>query len=177
MFLDIQNTEANHLGIPLPKGVVRVYQSDASGAQQFIGEDAIDHTPRDEKVRIKMGEAFDVVGDRKETNWKTLRNVSFGIRAGKFRFENHKDEAVQVVEDIEPVGGDWEILQVEPSVRETEDAHTFTFTVNVPVRQEIKITYRGACDLVLIMIHSGRRRNEIVEGEATESAHGVGRRS
>ena len=72
VYLDIQNTEANHLGMPLPKGTVRVYKADKSGAKQFIGEDAIDHTPRDEKVRIKMGEAFDVVGDRKQMKWTAL---------------------------------------------------------------------------------------------------------
>ncbi len=60
--------------MPLPKGIVRVYKADKSGAQQFIGEDAIDHTPRDEKVRIKMGESFDVVGDRKQMAWNVVRS-------------------------------------------------------------------------------------------------------
>ncbi|MBK8996446.1 MAG: DUF4139 domain-containing protein [Myxococcales bacterium] len=62
VYLDIKNSEKNHLGMPLPKGTVRVYKADKSGAKQFIGEDRIDHTPRDEEIRIKMGEAFDVVG-------------------------------------------------------------------------------------------------------------------
>ena len=70
VFLDIQTTEQNHLGIPLPKGTVRVYKADKSGASQFIGEDSIDHTPRDEKLRVKRGESFDVVGDRKQTDFK-----------------------------------------------------------------------------------------------------------
>ncbi|NIU35742.1 MAG: DUF4139 domain-containing protein, partial [Gemmatimonadetes bacterium] len=56
--------------MPLPRGIVRVYKADASGAQQFIGEDRIDHTPRDERVRIKMGEAFDVVGDRRQMDYR-----------------------------------------------------------------------------------------------------------
>ncbi len=61
VFLDFENSERNGLGMPLPKGIVRVYKRDHTGAQQFIGEDLIDHTPRDEELRIKMGEAFDVV--------------------------------------------------------------------------------------------------------------------
>ncbi|MEO7093860.1 MAG: DUF4139 domain-containing protein, partial [Polyangiales bacterium] len=72
VYLDLQNEEKNHLGIALPKGTVRVYKKDKSGQQQFIGEDSIDHTPRDEKIRIKMGDAFDVVADKKQTDWKPL---------------------------------------------------------------------------------------------------------
>ncbi|NIP58952.1 MAG: DUF4139 domain-containing protein, partial [Gemmatimonadetes bacterium] len=64
------NSEEAGLGMPLPRGIVRVYKADASGAQQFIGEDRIDHTPRDERVRIKMGEAFDVVGDRRQMDYR-----------------------------------------------------------------------------------------------------------
>jgi hypothetical protein len=139
VFLDIENKEANHLGIPLPKGVVRVYKADASGAKQFIGEDAIDHTPRDEKLRIKMGESFDVVGDRVETNWKT-RGTCRSESDWEITLKNHKDTD-QVVEDVEPVGGDWEIVRSSVPYAK-QDAHTFTFTVNVPARKEIKITYR-----------------------------------
>jgi len=64
VFLEVANSRANNLGLPLPKGKVRVYKADRSGSQQFIGEDWIDHTPADERVKIKMGEAFDVVGER-----------------------------------------------------------------------------------------------------------------
>ena len=81
MYLDIQNSEQNHLGMPLPKGTLRVYKADKSGAKQFIGEDAIDHTPRDEKVRVKMGEAFDVVGDRKQQSGRA-RRLQLGERLG-----------------------------------------------------------------------------------------------
>ena len=58
--------------MPLPKGKVRVYKADQSGSQQLIGEDWIDHTPKDERVRIKMGEAFDVVGERTQQDWKKI---------------------------------------------------------------------------------------------------------
>src|SRR5437879_9164396 len=68
--LELKNSKENRLGVPLPKGRVRVYKADASGSQQLIGEDWIDHPPKDEQVRIKMGEAFDVVGDRGQKSWK-----------------------------------------------------------------------------------------------------------
>lgn len=139
VYLDIQNAEKNHLGIPLPKGVVRVYEADASGAKQFIGEDAIDHTPRDERVRVKMGEAFDVVGDRVEKNWKTLGTCR-SESDWEITLKNHKDTPV-TVEDVEPVDGDWDVIQSSQEYVK-QDAQTFTFTVQIPARKEVKVTYR-----------------------------------
>jgi len=139
VYLDIENREQNHMGMPLPKGTVRVYKADKSGAKQFIGEDAIDHTPRDEKLRIKMGEAFDVVGDRKQMEWKAL-GTCVSESAWEISLRNHKDTPVEV-EDYEPVGGDWEIVS-ESMHHEKKDAHTFTFTPKIPARGEVKITYR-----------------------------------
>jgi len=72
VFVEIQNRREHNLGIPLPKGTVRVYKADKEGSLQFAGEDRIDHTPKDEKVRIKIGDAFDVVGSRKQTDWKKI---------------------------------------------------------------------------------------------------------
>jgi hypothetical protein len=139
VYLDIQNTEANHMGMPLPKGTVRVYKADKSGSKQFIGEDSIDHTPRDEKVRIKMGEAFDVVGDRKQMSWKSLGSCT-SESEWAIELRNHKDTATSV-EVYEPVGGDWEITQESmPHVK--KDAHTFTFSPSIPGRGTVKITYR-----------------------------------
>jgi hypothetical protein len=139
VYLDFKNTEANHLGIPLPKGTVRVYKADKSGAKQFVGEDAIDHTPRDEKVRIKMGEAFDVVADRKQMEWKALGSCT-SESSWELEVRNHKDEAVHV-EVREPAGGDWTI--VESSLPATkEDSQTFTFDVPVPKRGATKVKYR-----------------------------------
>jgi hypothetical protein len=139
VYLDIQNTEANHMGMPLPKGTVRVYKADKSGAKQFIGEDSIDHTPRDEKVRIKMGEAFDVVGDRKQMEWKSL-GTCVSESAWQIDLRNHKDTATEV-EVYEPVGGDWEIVS-ESMPHTKKDAHTFTFLPKIAPRGNVKITYR-----------------------------------
>ena len=139
VYLDIQNSEQNRLGMPLPKGTLRVYKADKSGAKQFVGEDAIDHTPRDEKLRVKMGEAFDLVGDRKQTEWRTLGNCS-AESAWEIELRNHKDTPVEV-EDYEPVGGDWTIVSSSQAA-EKKDANTFTFTVKIPARGSSKVTYK-----------------------------------
>jgi hypothetical protein len=139
VYLDFENAEKNGLGMPLPKGVVRVYKADKSGAKQFVGEDSIDHTPRDERVRIKMGEAFDVVADRKQMQWKALGSC-VSESAWEIELRNHKDENVKV-EIREPAGGDWTIVESShPATR--EDATTFTFDVPVPKRGKTKVTYR-----------------------------------
>ncbi len=138
VYLDFKNSEKNRLGMPLPKGVVRVYKKDSSGAEQFIGEDLIDHTPRDEKVRIKMGEAFDVVGDRRQMNYEVISSC-VSESTWKVDLRNHKDDDV-TVQLYEPIGGDWRILS--SSHRATKvDAHTFTFDVEVPARGETSVEY------------------------------------
>jgi hypothetical protein len=138
-YLDIQNSEQNRLGMPLPKGTLRVYKADKSGAKQFVGEDALDHTPRDEKLRVKLGEAFDVVGDRKQTEWRELGACS-SETAWEVELRNHKDAAVEV-EVYEPIGGDWTIISSSQAA-EKKDASTFTFTVKVPARGKTKVNYK-----------------------------------
>jgi hypothetical protein len=139
VYLDIVNSKANHLGIPLPKGIVRVYKADESGARQFIGEDSIDHTPRDEKLRVKMGDAFDVVGDRKQMSWAP-RGHCGSESSWRIELRNHKD-APESVEVFEPIGGDWEVVQ-ESHPHQKKDSNTFTFEVNVPANGKVEITYR-----------------------------------
>lgn len=139
VYLDFDNRASNGLGMPLPAGVVRVYKRDSSGAQQFIGEDRIDHTPRDETVRIKMGEAFDVVADRRQMDYDVLGSC-VSESSWEISLRNHKDEN-SVVEVMEPVGGDWEIISSSHRA-EKLDAHTFKFTVDVGERGEEKVTYR-----------------------------------
>ena len=139
VFLDFENEEDNGLGMPLPAGVIRVYKRDGSGAQQFVGEDRIDHTPRDERVRIKMGEAFDVVGDRRQMDYDVIGDCA-SESEWRIQLRNHKDEEAEV-EVMEPIGADWQILS-ESHPHEKLDAHTFKFTVKVPARGETTITYR-----------------------------------
>lgn len=139
VFVSIDNSEKNRLGMPLPKGVVRLYKADKSGALQFVGEDALDHTPRDEKVELKVGDAFDVVGDRAQKEWTQVGSC---VAEGAYEVElrNHKDTEVSV-EVTEPVGGDWQVLQhSQPFVK--VDAGTFRFDVKVPARGASKVSYR-----------------------------------
>jgi hypothetical protein len=139
VFLEFENSQANKLGMPLPKGTLRVYKADKSGAKQFVGEDAIDHTPRDEKLTVKLGEAFDVVADRKQMEYRALGNCT-SETAWQIELRNHKDEAVRV-EVREPAGGDWTIVQSSHAAVK-EDAQTFKFDVDVPKRGSTKVTYR-----------------------------------
>jgi hypothetical protein len=138
VYLDFQNSEQNHLGMPLPKGTVRVYKADKSGAKQFVGEDAIDHTPRDERVRIKVGEAFDVVADRKQMSWSSLGDCS-AESAWSIEVRNHKDEDVRV-EVREPAGGDWQVVKSSHPAQK-EDNNNFYFDVPVPKRGMTQLTY------------------------------------
>ncbi len=139
VYLDFENSEENSLGMPLPAGIVRVYKSDESGAQQFIGEDRIDHTPRDETVRIKMGEAFDVLGDRRQMEYNVISSC-VSESSWEIDLRNHKDEDVEV-EVYEPIGADWQILRSTHEATKL-DAHTFKFSVKVPARGEETIKYR-----------------------------------
>jgi hypothetical protein len=139
VFLDIQNSERNRMGMPLPKGTVRVYKADKSGAQQFIGEDRIDHTPRDERVRVRLGDAFDVVADRRQMEYRVITSC-VSESSWDITLRNHKDERVDI-EVVEPVGGDWEILSSSHTATKV-DAHTLSFTVPVAARGETRVTYR-----------------------------------
>ena len=140
VYLEIENAEQHHLGIPLPKGTLRVYKADAQGSLQFVGEDNIDHTPKDETVSVKMGEAFDVVGERRQTSFtrlsRRLSEVSWQIVV-----RNHKDEDVRVRVE-EPMSGDWEVVASTPEQHEKPDAHTLRFEVAVPKNGEVTIGYR-----------------------------------
>jgi hypothetical protein len=136
--IEFDNTEANHLGMALPKGKVRVYKADEDESLQFVGEDEIDHTPRDEKVRLYIGDAFDIVGERKQTDQKQIApNVieqSFAID-----LRNHKDEAIEITV-VEHLFGDWEIVQ-ENHKHVKKDAFTLEYHVPVPARGEAQVTY------------------------------------
>jgi len=139
VFIEIENKKANNLGIPLPKGTVRVYKHDKERSLQFIGEDAIDHTPKDEKVRIKLGDAFDVVGSRKQTDWKKIASDTYEA-SFEVSLRNHKKEDV-TVRVIEPIPGDWNMLSSSHTYEKTE-AFTAEFNIPVPKDKEVKITYR-----------------------------------
>jgi len=139
VYLELKNSKENRLGQPLPKGKVRVYKADTSGSQQLIGEDWIDHTPKDEKIRIKMGEAFDVVGQRTQKDWKRIASNLYEVE-WEITLRNHKQEAV-TVEVIEPMPGDWEVLRAS---HPHEKIQAFTAQWKIPVAKdsESKLSYR-----------------------------------
>ena len=139
VFIQFRNAQQNKLGMPLPAGTIRLYKRDSSGNQQFIGEDKIDHTPKDEDVRVKVGDAFDIVAERKQTDYKVIgRNVY--EYAYEIKIRNHKDLPVSVVVN-EPIGGDWEMLSSTFEAKKTA-AFAAQFTVPVAKDGEATLSYR-----------------------------------
>jgi hypothetical protein len=108
VFYKFKNEDKAGLGMPLPAGTIRVYQADSRGGSLFVGEDHIDHTPKDETISLHIGNAFDIVAERKQTDYKKLSD-----RLYEFEYEitlrNHKDIPI-TVEANEPIGGDWEMI-------------------------------------------------------------------
>lgn len=144
VFVEFDNKESGRLGMPLPKGIIRVYKRDSEGRAQFVGEDSVDHTPKNELVRLKLGDAFDVTARRKQTDFKSLgRQGKFGYvyeSAFEVELKNAKKESV-TVSLLEPLPGDWEVLQSShPSTKEA--AGTARFKVTVPAEGSAKLTYR-----------------------------------
>lgn len=139
VYVEVANKKENHLGMALPKGTVRVYKADGDGSLQFVGEDRIDHTPKDETVKIKMGDAFDIVAERKQTEWKKLSDNLYEV-AFEVSIRNHKDSPV-TVGVIEPIPGDWEILHASHKYKKLE-AHTVQFDIPVKKDGETKLQYR-----------------------------------
>jgi hypothetical protein len=139
VFVEIENKKEHNLGIPLPKGTFRVYKHDREGSIQFIGEDSVDHTPKHEKVRIRIGDAFDVVGSRKQTDW---RKIAYDTYEASFEISlrNRKQEDV-LVKLVEPIPGDWVMLSSSHEYVKTE-AFTAEFEVRVPTEEEATLTYR-----------------------------------
>lgn len=138
--LKLKNEEANKLGMPLPAGVVRVYQEDSTGMLQFSGEDQIKHTPKDEEISLKLGNAFDVMGERTQTEYNMVGN-NVHQSSYKIVLRNHKDTAV-TVDVVENIPGDWKILgSSHPSVK--KDFQTAVFTIPVPADGEVELTYQA----------------------------------
>jgi len=139
VFVGFTNSVDNALGLPLPKGVMRIYKADTSGNNQFIGEDRIGHTPKDEAIELKLGDAFDVVAERRQTEYRVLGdNVS--EMAWQITLRNRKEDDI-VVDVIEPLGGDWEMLKhSHPFVK--KDAFTAAFSVPVKKNSSAVCEYR-----------------------------------
>ncbi|HKS95294.1 MAG TPA: DUF4139 domain-containing protein [Terriglobia bacterium] len=137
--LKFNNSEANSLGQPLPAGTVRVYQGDSKGRAQFIGEDQIDHTPKDETLDLHIGDAFDVVEERKQTDFRAFGSNTYEM-AYQITLRNHKPDAISV-EVNEPIGGDWTMLESTYKYEKTA-AFAAQFLVPVAANGEAVLKYR-----------------------------------
>ena len=144
VYLEFANRQSSRLGVPLPKGVVRVYKRDGAGNAQFVGEDRIDHTPKNEKVRLKLGEAFDVTADKKQTDFKRREPTNRASYVFESAYEvvvrNAKSEAVSVTVR-EPVPGDWTMLE-ESKPHAKVAAGTAEWRVDVPAGGATTLRYR-----------------------------------
>jgi hypothetical protein len=135
------NSEANHLGMPLPKGRVRFYRHNDDGQVEFTGENMIDHTPKDEMVRIYTGNAFDLTGERRRTNYNVETSRSSATETFEIRVRNHKKEAVEVrvVEHLYR-GKNWEITTKSDEYKK-KDSQTIEFPMTIAPDGEKVITY------------------------------------
>lgn len=138
---EFSNAESNHLGMPLPKGRVRFYRRDADGQMEFTGENMIDHTPRDEVIRVTTGNSFDLVGDRKRVDFKEDNGSHWIDESFEIKLRNHKKipADIRVVEHLYR-GDNWEIRQKSDDFVKT-DSHTIEFRVSVVPDAEKTVTY------------------------------------
>jgi len=141
-YLRFKNDEASRLGVPLPAGRVRVYQRDeADAALEFVGEDAIDHTPKNEELVIKLGSAFDVVGDRKQTDFRVDNRNRTVTESFEITLRNQKAEAIKVVvKENFYRWTNWEIIRQTDSP-EKQDVRTVHFPVEVKPGEPRTVTY------------------------------------
>ncbi len=137
VMIEFEN-RGGELGVPLPKGVVRVYKSDSKGNALFVGEDAIDHTAKNDKVRLKLGDAFDVTATRKQTSFRRISNDVYES-AYRIELNNAKDVPV-TVKLVEPVAGDWEIIS-ESHKHIKGEAHAAVWSVTVPAEGKAMLEY------------------------------------
>lgn len=137
--IQFSNTEAFGLGLPLPKGIIRVYKNDSKGQAIFVGEDSIQHTPKGEDVTLTLGNAFDVTARAKQTDFsKIAKNVYES--AYEVEFKNAKSEAVEVTL-VESVPGDWRVLQ-QTVVGKKINASQLEWKITVPANGKTIFTYR-----------------------------------
>jgi hypothetical protein len=144
VYYQFKNEQKSGLGIPMPAGIVRVYQQDSKGGVQFVGEDRIMHTPKDETLNLKIGNAFDVVCERKQTDYQRIASNVYEMEF-EVTLRNHKSAAINV-EVNEPIGGSWRMIRSSHEWTKTE---AWAAKFNVPVAQDgtavlkyrVRVTY------------------------------------
>lgn len=139
VYYQFRNEQKAGLGMPMPAGVVRVYQADSRGGVHFVGEDAITHTPKDESLNIKIGSAFDVISERRQTDFQKIASSVYEIEY-EITLRNHKAVPV-TVEVNEPIGGTWQMLRSTHPAKKTA-AFASQFMVPVAADAEAVLRYR-----------------------------------
>ena len=141
VFMTFRNDQASGLGIPLPKGTVRVYKRDDDNKEQFIGEDKIDHTAKDEEVRLYLGNAFDLIGERVQKDFKSFSLGRVVEETIEIKIRNHKDEAAEVQVYEHPWRwSQWEIIRSNVEWSKV-DQSTLKFPVKIGKDQEKTVVY------------------------------------
>jgi hypothetical protein len=144
VYYQFKNEERSGLGVPMPAGVVRVYQADSKGGVQFAGEDRIGHTPKNETLKLKIGNAFDVVCERNQIDFEKIGTSTYEVEY-EITLRNHKNVPVSV-EVNEPVGGTWRMLNASHEWKKTA---AWATQFNVPVaadatsvlKYRVRVTY------------------------------------
>jgi hypothetical protein len=139
VFYQFKNETKSGLGLPMPSGTVRVYQSDSKGGVQFVGEDHIDHTPKDETLKLKIGNAFDVIAERKQLDFQKIASNVYEVEY-EVVVRNHKTTPI-TVEINEPIGGTWRIVRSTHEATKT-DAWAAQFHVPVAADGTGRLNYR-----------------------------------
>jgi hypothetical protein len=139
VFYQLENAAKSGLGEPMPAGIVRVYQADSRGGLQFVGEDRIDHTPKDETLNLKIGNAFDVVAERKQTDFQRVTSNVYDVEY-EVTLRNHKAAGI-TVEVNEPIGGSWRMLNASHKWTKN-DAWAGQFLVPVAAEGTTVVKYR-----------------------------------
>ncbi len=140
---EFKNSKENHLGIPLPRGRVRFYRRDDDGQLEFTGENLIDHTPRDETVRVYTGDAFDLVGERRRTDYRIDTEHDWLDESFEIKLRNRKEEGTVEIRVVEHLyrWPTWEIIQKSDPFLKTE-SQTIEFRIQVPAGEEKVVTYK-----------------------------------
>lgn len=136
--LSLNNSKEKGLGMPLPAGVLRVYKTDSEGQLQFLGEDNIKHTPKDEEIKVVVGNSFDVTGKRTQINYDKISS-NVWKESYETEIKNHKSES-QKVKIVENFYGDWEITTTSDPY-EKKDAYTAEWEITIPADGSKKVTY------------------------------------
>jgi hypothetical protein len=139
VYYQFKNEAKANLGMPMPAGIVRVYQADSKGGIQFVGEDRINHTPKDETLRLKIGNAFDVVCERNQIDWEKISSSTYEVEY-EITVRNHKSAPV-TIEVNEPIGGTWRMLRSSHEWTKTA-AWAAQFTVPVAAEGTATLKYR-----------------------------------